>query len=374
MKRHLLVTNDFPPKTGGIQSYLWELWRRLPAGSFAVLTTPYEGDTEWDATQPYRIVRDSNKWLLPHPGLVKRINKFAEEIDADLVMLDPALPIGALGPKLDRPYGVILHGAEVTVPARLPGSRSAIAKVLRGAKIVIAAGGYPAAEAERVAGQALPVTVVPPGVDIERFKPLNADEREQARERLGLAKDAIIVHCGSRLVPRKGFDNVIRAAARLSARFPKLEVVISGSGRDRKRLERLAKDLHAPVRFMGRVSDELLPELYGSSDLFAMLCRVRWGGLEQEGFGIVFLEAAASGIAQLAGDSGGAAEAVAHDLSGIVVDDPTSVDEIVRQLGRLLSDESLRDEMAKNARIRAEEFSYDRLAAQLEDALANVEL
>ena len=113
---HLLVTNDFPPKIGGIQSYLWELWRRLPPESFAVLTTPYAGDTAWDAEQPYRVVRAKEGWLLPLPSLKARIDTLATDIGADLVILDPALPVGALGPKLALPYGVVLHGSEVTVP------------------------------------------------------------------------------------------------------------------------------------------------------------------------------------------------------------------------------------------------------------------
>ncbi|MFV1992195.1 MAG: glycosyltransferase family 4 protein [Acidimicrobiales bacterium] len=308
VRRHLLVTNDFPPKLGGIQSYLWELWRRLPSDSFAVLTTPHRGAKEWDAEQPFRVVRDRDKWLLPHSGLVKRIDQLAAETDADLVVLDPALPIGGLGPKLQLPYGVVVHGAEVAVPGRIPGSRSALGKVLVGARIVIAAGGYPAAEAERAAGQTLPTVIIPPGVDTDRFRPLNSVERAAARDRLAIPADVIVLHCGSRLVPRKGFDNVIRAAARLRHRYPQLFVLVSGSGRDRGRLERLARELRAPVRFLGRVDDAVLPEIYGSADLFAMMCRTRWGGLEQEGFGIVFLEAAAAGIPQLAGQSGGAAE------------------------------------------------------------------
>ncbi|MFV1989283.1 MAG: glycosyltransferase, partial [Acidimicrobiales bacterium] len=109
-------------------------------------------------------------------------------------------------------------------------------------------------------------------------------------------------------------------------------------------------------------------------DLFAMMCRVRWGGLEQEGFGIVFLEAAAAGIPQLAGRSGGAADSVSHNETGFVVDDPNSVDMITRDLARLLGDPELRARMGASSRERALTFSYDNLAAQLEKALRDVEL
>ena len=161
--KHLLVTNDFPPKIGGIQSLLWEWWRRLPPDRFAVLTSPYDGTEAFDAAQPFRIVRTREPVLLPHPWMVRRVRQLAAEFGAELVVLDPALPLGAIGPSLKIPYGVVLHGAEVTVPGRLPVSRQVLNRVLCNATHVIAAGCYPAAEAERSVGGDLPVTVVPPG-------------------------------------------------------------------------------------------------------------------------------------------------------------------------------------------------------------------
>ncbi|HKH23907.1 MAG TPA: glycosyltransferase family 1 protein, partial [Acidimicrobiales bacterium] len=168
---HLLVTNDFPPKLGGIQSYLWELWRRLDPDTFTVLTTSYEGAAAWDAGQPFRVERLHDRMLLPTPSLARRIDDLALETGARLVVLDPALPVGLLGPHLARPYAVVLHGAEVTVPGRLPGPNRLLRRVLRGAQLVVAAGRYPAAEGERAAGRALPVVHVPPGVDVTRFQP-----------------------------------------------------------------------------------------------------------------------------------------------------------------------------------------------------------
>src|SRR5687767_3300216 len=172
MTRHLLVTNDFPPKVGGIQSYLWELWRRLPPDEVAVLTTPQAGDTAFDAAAAFPVVRTRQRVLLPTPLLARQIVERARSFDAGLVVLDPALPLGALGPRLSLPYGVVLHGAEVTVPGRLPGTRSLLGAVLRGARTVVAAGSYPAAEAERAAGRPLPTTVVPPGIDPAAYRPL----------------------------------------------------------------------------------------------------------------------------------------------------------------------------------------------------------
>lgn len=373
---HLLVTNDFPPKVGGIQSYLWELWRRLPPERAVVFTTAHPGAAEWDAAQPFRVVRSHHSVLLPTAATAARIEELAAEVDASLVLLDPALPLGLVGPKLTRPYAVVLHGAEVTVPGRLPGTAAALRHVVTHAVHVVAAGGYPAAEARRVArGDRMPATtIVPPGVDTTRFRPVDADERRKARADFGVADDDEVVVTMSRLVPRKGVDVVVEAAARLAADRPRLTVLVAGSGRDRPRLERLVTRTSAPVRFLGRVPDDDLPRLLGCADVFAMVCRNRWAGLEQEGFGIVFLEAAACGVPQVAGDSGGAAEAVADGETGIVVQRPTDAFEVADALRRLLDDDAGRARMGEAARQRAvDDFDYDGLAARLDATLRQLE-
>jgi phosphatidylinositol alpha-1,6-mannosyltransferase len=389
---HLLVTNDFPPKVGGIQSYLWELWRRLPAERVTVLTTPYEGAADFDAEQPFAVHRTTAPVLLPQPGLVRLVNRAADEAGAKLVVLDPALPLGMVGPYLDRPYALVLHGAEVTVPSRLPASRQALKRVLAGADLLVAAGGYPAAEAARLLGdrdgdvdgnrnghgdgdgpmrETGPTTVnVPPGVDTGRFRPLSEAEKATARAKLGLPSQGPLVTSVSRLVPRKGMDVLIKSAADLKRTHPDLTVAIAGTGRDRRRLERLTRHSGAPVRFLGRVAEADLPLVYGCGDVFTMLCRNRWGGLEQEGFGIVFLEAAATGVPQVAGDSGGARDAVQDDVTGLVVPDPRAVGSTVAAIARLLDDAGLRMRLGSNARERAvAEFDYDVLAARLDAAL-----
>ncbi len=368
--KHLLVTNDFPPKIGGIQSLLWEWWRRLPADRFAVLTSPYEGAAAWDAAQPYHIERVPEPVLLPHPLMVRRVNELAERVGAELVVLDPAVPLGIIGPSLNLPYDVVVHGAEVTVPGRLPGSKQVLGRVLRHARHIVAAGGYPAAEAVHAAGRPLPITVVPPGVDTDRFVPLDQAERRRARARFGLDTDAELIVGISRLVPRKGFDTAIRAVAKLAVRRPRLVLAIAGAGRDRQRLERLATQLGAPVRFLGRVDHDDLPGLYGCADVYTMLCRNRWGGLEQEGFGIVFLEAASCAVPQVAGQSGGAAEAVVDGQTGIVIDQPDDVDAVAGAFERLLDDPAAARAMGCAGRERAvAEFSYDVLAHRLGVAL-----
>ena len=371
--KHLLVTNDFPPKVGGIQNYLWELWRRLPPDSTAVLTTPYRGASAFDALQPIRVERDRAKVLLPTRALARRINRLAADLDVDLVLLDPAVPLGILGPYLERPYGVVLHGAEVTIPGRIPVASSVLRRVLRGARVVIAAGGYPAAEARRCAGRDLPTIVIPPGVDVHRFSPLESTERDEVRRRMGFDVTAPLVVGLSRLVPRKGFDTLLEAGALLVERVPTLQIAIAGSGRDRSRLERRARRLGSPVRFLGRVDDAEIAPLFASADVFAMLCRERWMGLEQEGFGIVFLEASSCAVPVVAGQSGGSAEAVVDQLTGIVLDTPNDARAVAAALERLLDDDLLRASIGRAGRRRAEdEFTYDRLAALLHEELERI--
>ena len=370
MKRHLLVTNDYPPKVGGIQNYLWELWRRLPEEQVTILTPDHGEASEFDREQGQLIVRNKRKVLLPTKALAAEINELANKVGAEIIVLDPALPLGHLGPALDMPYAIVAHGAEITFPGRLPIAKRFLRRVILGADFVIAAGGYPAREVLRAAGQHVPTIEIPPGVDPTRFTPLDGDSRSERRQRFGLT-DAPLVVGISRLVPRKGFDRAVQAVSLLRHKHENLQLAIAGGGRDAKRLERLARKVDLPVTFLGRVDDSDMPSVFAMGDVFLMPCRNRWGGLEQEGFGIVFLEAAASGVPQIAGKSGGAHEAVDHGATGTIVDNPKNVDEIVEALDELLVSVDLREEMSLAGRNRVcESLSYDILALRLEEALS----
>ncbi len=392
--RHILLTNDFPPKVGGIQSYLWELWRRLPPDDVLVYTSAYSGARLWDAEQKFKVVRAREPVLLPQPHLAHRVRALAREWGAGAVVIDPALPLGLVGPSLGLPYAVVLHGAEVTVPGRLPVSRQLMARALSRASLLIAAGGYPEAEARRAMGQpvgtagaapgvlAPPAVRVPPGVDTARFRPLAHIDRAAARAHFGLPPTGPLVASVSRLVPRKGMDTLIEAASSLSGQFPGLSVAIAGAGRDRHRLERLAASAPVPVRLMGKLDDSELPKFYACADVFALCCRSRWWGLEQEGFGIVLVEAAACGTPCVTLDSGGAAEAVDHGVTGLVADVPHrpgglhasdrrgQVGSVAAALAALLSGPAMAARMGAAGRRRVEEeLSYDVLAQRLAEAL-----
>jgi phosphatidylinositol alpha-1,6-mannosyltransferase len=254
--------------------------------------------------------------------------------------------------------------------------------VLDGAAGVLAAGSYPADEAARAAGRPLAGLVIPPGVDVDRFRPSDhAAARAATRRRFGLPEEAPLVLGVSRLVPRKGFDVLIDAVARLDRVLSSppaggaVHLALAGSGRDRARLARRAARAGLAGRFhlLGRVPDDDLAAVYGAADVFAMCCRERWGGLEAEGFGIVFLEAAACGVPAVAGRSGGASEAVDDGTTGFVVD-PRDAGAVAGAVGRLLTEPALRRTMGAAARARVESaFAYDILAARL-TALARGDL
>ena len=226
--KHLLVTNDFPPKVGGIQQYLWELWKRLDPESFEVHTTPYAKETafgtvdSFDAAAEYTIHRSKEPFLLPYPWLANRLNRAADAFGASLHVIDPAVPLGMVGPLLERPYVVVLHGAEVTVPGRLPGSRQALARVLDNATAVISAGEYALGEAERAVGRDLRNIVIPPGVDTERYTPISTQRRREIRATYGVGPEAPFIFSVSRLVPRKGMDTLVAVASMLRTSHLKL--------------------------------------------------------------------------------------------------------------------------------------------------------
>jgi len=375
MRKHILITNDFPPKVGGIQSYLWELWRRLPAANFYVYTTPFLGDREFDSEQPFRTVRSTNKVLLPTPNINRNAQKLRKDMEAELIVWDPAFPLGVVAPRSRTPYALVLHGAELAIPGKIPILKSFLANTLKKASLVICAGNYPAEEAERIAKQNLPLAIIPPGVDVERFRPATPLEKEKIRKDLEIPNTSPVLLTVTRLVPRKGVDILIKAVKILKKDYPELLLLIAGSGRDLQRLKGLAKDSKETIRFLGEISEAALPDLYRASDIFCMPCRSRWGGLEQEGFGIVFLEAAASGIPQIAGKSGGSADAVLNNETGLVINDPKDPRELAQSIETLLKNSEKLKRMGLDARKRTENyFSYDQLSKSLIEALDSATL
>jgi phosphatidylinositol alpha-1,6-mannosyltransferase len=317
--RVLVVTNDFPPRVGGVQQYVWNLVRSLPAERVSVLAPNWPGWRDHDAAQRFPIHRWPARFLWPTAELGRRMRSLVREHQADVVLFGHGLPLPLLGEGLRErgvPYVALTHGAEVWL-ARPPGLAGLLSRALEGAREVTAVSDYTARTIRRVVPPAVPVTVLNPGVDAESFAP--SVDGSWVRERHALG-DRPVVLCVSRLVPRKGQDVLIRSLPLLQTRAPGAALVLAGGGPYREALERAAATSPSnSVVFAGEVSDDQLPAYYAACDVFAMPCRSRWGGLEVEGFGIVFLEAAASRKAAVGGHSGGAGEAVVDEQTGLLV-------------------------------------------------------
>ncbi|HJP67158.1 MAG TPA: glycosyltransferase family 4 protein [Actinomycetota bacterium] len=363
--RVLMVTNDFPPRVGGVQQYEWNVVRHLPPDRVMVLAPNWDGWRPHDAQQEFAVRRWPARYLWPTPEVERRVLDLVREHRADVVLFGQGLPIALLGPGLARrgiPYAVLTHGVELWM-ARVPTARALLRQALRDARAVTAVSHYTADAVQAAIPPGIPVTLLPPAVDEARFTP-NADGGA-VRERLGLG-DAPVVVCVSRLVRRKGQDVLIRAMPMIRDRVPDARLVIVGDGPYREALETLAAESPpGSVLFTGEVADEELPAHHATADVFAMPCRSRWGGLEVEGFGIVYLEAGATARPSVAGRSGGAAEAVVDEETGLLVEgaEPKAVALAVAQL---LANPAQARTMGEAGRRRVEEsFTWRRRAQEL---------
>jgi len=363
--RHVLVTNDFPPKVGGIQHYLGELYRRLDRSTFAVVTTKFAGADAWDARHGFHTTRLSGR-LLPTRRLAALVEGVARDIGAEVIVIDPLWPLGHLARRLGLPWIGVVHGAEFILPARLAPFARDVARLLTSASGVIAAGAH-VAEAVRALDPFVRVVNVPPGVDLARFAPA-PEHREALRRQLMMRPERAMVLFVSRLVPRKGAHIAIDALAGLGHR---LELHVVGDGRQRVSLEQRARRRGVPTVFAGRVGAAALVSHYQAADVLVFPAHDRWGGLEQEGFGIVILEAQASGIPVVAGLSGGTPEALDPGSGTLLATRrPQSWrSAVLRELDRRASEPP----PVWGARaFVAERFDYDRLAPAWLAALAEL--
>lgn len=343
MTRVLLVTNDFPPRRGGIQSYLEAFVGELNATGDHELTVyapKWKGAPEYDEHAGYRVVRHRGTLMVPEPTVAHRMRALIAEHDIETVWFGAAAPLALLGP-LARRAGASrvvasTHGHEVGW-SMLPLARNALRRIGDDADVVTYVSGYTRGRFASAFGPQARLERLSPGVDIDRFTP-DSVSRAQLRARYELG-DRPVVLCLSRLVPRKGQDMLIRAFGQIRRRMPGAALVIVGGGPHRETLEALAQraGVADDVLFTGGVPGDELPAHHAMADVFAMPCRTRGAGLDVEGLGIVFLEASASGVPVVAGRSGGAPETVRDGETGWVVDG-TDVDAIATAVGDLLAD------------------------------------
>jgi phosphatidylinositol alpha-1,6-mannosyltransferase len=362
----LLVTNDFPPRQGGIQTFLWELVRRLPADQVAVYSSNYPGAAKFDAELPFPVRRHPTGLLVPTPAARQRVLQARADFDAATVWFGAAAPLGLLAGSLRqagaRRLVATTHGHEVGW-AMLPGARQALRRIGRDCDVLTYLGEY----TRRRLASALPgvrLERLTPGVDTDIFTP--AADGSAVRVRQDLVGRPVIV-CVSRLVPRKGQDALIRALPAVRDRVPEAALLLVGGGRYREQLQRLARraGVAEHVRFTGPVPFEQLPQHFAAGDVFAMPCRTRRFGMDVEGLGMVFLEASATGLPVLAGDSGGAPDAVRRTVTGEVVDgrDIAAVAEILA--GLLADPDRARRLGAAGRRWTEQDWQWDRIAARL---------
>ncbi len=322
--RTLFVTNDFPPRIGGAQSYYWGAIRTLDPSEVAILAPAHIDAAAFDATHPYTVVRASSSVLWPTKAMLHTVEQMAEREGAELIQLGHPLPAGLLGPQLRQrhglPYVVFLGGAEVTLPGAIPGANNILRHVLGKAAMLLTVSEYTADAARKQTGGAVPAEVLRPPLPVDEFVPASRDEAAALRARLGI--DGQLVVCLGRLVPRKGQDKLIDALALLRSEFPRLHLALIGQGRLATRLyDRAQKQgVGERVHLTGALADPAVKDWLRAADLFASPCRSRWGGFEVEGFGIVFAEAALGGLPVIAGASGGAPESVVEGETGLVVD------------------------------------------------------
>lgn len=342
--RVLLVTNDYPPKPGGIQQYLAGLVAALDA-EIRILAPVDDGDAPGDVHRGHR------RFMWPTRRTRRWVRSHIDEFQPDVVFFGAPHPLAFMGPRLRRetgvPFAILCHGAEVTLPAAFPIGRQLVRWPLRRADVVFAVSAFTSGKVERLTKRS--VDFVGAGVD-PSFTP--------GPERSG--DGPVVVGCVSRFVPRKGQGRVLRSCARLRAEGRDVEVLLVGTGRDEQRLRRLAAKLDVPTTFEVGVPFRDLPATYHRMDVFAMPCRSRWFGLEAEGLGVVFLEAAASRLPVVAGDSGGSPETVDPGRTGFVADRDSVLTDALR---RLVDDPELRRVMGMKGVDRvSRRFSWEAVA------------
>ncbi|WP_431963446.1 glycosyltransferase family 4 protein [Nocardia sp. bgisy134] len=374
MARTLLVTNDFPPRPGGIQSYLQALAGQLPPDDLVVYAPRWRGDShlKFDAKQKFQVVRHPTTLMLPTPLVLRRAARLLRDEKCDTVWFGAAAPLALLSPRLRRAgAGRILastHGHEVGW-SMLPGARQALSAIGTHTDVVTYVSKYTRGRFASAFGADAALEYLPPGVDTDMFRP-DPEARAELRRRYELG-DRPTILCLSRLVPRKGQDVLIAAMREIRDRVDGAVLVIAGGGPYEDKLRGLAAALGVTdsVVFTGRVPSAELAAHHTIADVFAMPCRTRGAGLDVEGLGIVYLEASASGVPVVAGRSGGAPETVLEGKTGRVVDG-RKVTEVADALVDILADRDAAAAMGAAGRAWVEEnWRWDALGARLRHLL-----
>ncbi|MDA2978240.1 MAG: glycosyltransferase family 4 protein [Actinomycetota bacterium] len=350
--RLLIVTNDYPPKPGGIQMYLQNLVDAYPDPVHVVAPSDDEA-----SSNEMGVTRGHKGYMLPTAKTYRLVAQATSEFRPDAILFGAPHPLTPLGPKLreefDVPFGILSHGGEVTLPGAVPLVSRWLGKTLAAADVRFAVSRF---TADKVAALShAPVTFLGAGVEVATFTPPATP----------LANSKPVIGCVSRFVPRKGQDRLIEAVAMLDI---EVQLLLVGKGRTEKSLRKKAEALGVDARFEIDVPWSDLADLYRQMDVFVMPCRSRWGGHEIEGLGLVFLEAASTGLPVIAGDSGGSPETVIAGKTGYVATKPV---EIAALLSSLLADRQKASTMGLAGReFVTSEFTWDRVVSRLRDGFS----
>lgn len=379
MSRTLIITNDFPPRPGGIQTFGYEIAKRFNPDSLTVLTSNWEGAAEFDAAQKFKVIRADTRTLLPSKNTLGLARKIIESEDITRVLFGAAAPLGLLAAPL-RKCDVtniigMTHGHE-TGWAMTPGTRQVLRKIGNDTDFLTYISEYTHKKIARALSPEASQRMrrITPGVDISEFSPVNAIAGEQLRESLGWSQRPVIV-CVSRIMARKGQDELIRALPKIHKSTPEASLIIVGDGPYRKQVERLVSrfGLANYVHFTGKVSQSELSKWYAAGDIFAMPCRTRVGGWDVEGLGIVFLEGSATGLPVVVGDSGGATDAVINGETGFLVNG-RDTDEIAERISFLLNHPEIAKTMGAAGRTWVtSEWTWDQNFKKLDGLLSGLD-
>jgi phosphatidylinositol alpha-1,6-mannosyltransferase len=340
-RRVLLVTNDLGPRVGGIETFILGLLDQLDCNEIVIYTAAQPDSAEFDAALAAKtgaiILRDKNSILIPTPAVNRRVRKVMQEYQSEIIWFGAAMPLAWMSGLLKRAGAkrvvAITHGHEVWW-AKLPPFKWIFARATSSMDVLTYLGEFTKKAMSPVVHSACAMVRIAPGISIEHFTP-GIKSPELIKE-FGLEGKQVLISVG-RLVHRKGQDKLLEAMPNILLQHPDVVLLFVGIGPRKKKLDQLVKkyQLEAYVRFVGRVKYENLPKYFRLGDLFVMPSRSRLAGLEVEGLGIVYLEASASGVAVLAGKSGGAPDAVIVGQTGEIVDG-TNSGEIARTINEML--------------------------------------
>ena len=379
MGRTLVITNDFPPRPGGIHTFGYEIVRRFDPESVTVLTSNWEGAAEFDAAQDFKIVRANTKTLVPSKSTLSMAREIVVAENITRVLFGAAAPLGLLAAPL-RKLGVtnivgMTQGHE-TGWAMTPGTRQALRKIGNDTDYLTYISEYTHKKIAKALSPSAAARMrrIVPGVNVTEFSPGNLSSGNQLRTELGWTDRPVIV-CVSRLMARKGQDELIRALPKIHQTAPNASLIIVGDGPYRKDLERLVKKLGLEnfVHLTGKVSQTELSKWYAAGDIFAMPCRTRMGGWDVEGLGIVFLEGSATGLPVIVGDSGGAVDAVIDSETGYLVNG-TNTAEIADRIAYLFANPDVAKKMGEAGRNWVtQEWTWDQNFKKLDGLLSGLD-